>query len=67
MHPAMLNGMKMFFGFSHQGLYRCGPTSVAAVKEGELSYPFDARFVFAEVMNTTLLYTTIFTSDIIKF
>ncbi|XP_016396142.1 coagulation factor XIII A chain-like [Sinocyclocheilus rhinocerous] len=31
------------------GLYRCGPTSVNAIKEGELSYPFDAKFVFAEV------------------
>ncbi|XP_056593618.1 coagulation factor XIII A chain-like [Triplophysa dalaica] len=37
------------------GLYRCGPTSVAAVKEGELSYPFDARFVFAE-LNSDVIY-----------
>ncbi|KAA0704901.1 Coagulation factor XIII A chain [Triplophysa tibetana] len=37
------------------GLYRCGPTSVSAVKEGELSYPFDARFVFAE-LNSDVIY-----------
>ncbi|XP_039546433.1 coagulation factor XIII A chain-like [Pimephales promelas] len=37
------------------GLYRCGPTSVNAVKEGELSYPFDARFVFAE-LNSDVIY-----------
>ncbi|XP_067233801.1 coagulation factor XIII A chain [Chanodichthys erythropterus] len=37
------------------GLYRCGPTSVSAVKEGELSYPFDAKFVFAE-LNSDVIY-----------
>uniref|UniRef100_A0A8C1ILH1 protein-glutamine gamma-glutamyltransferase n=1 Tax=Cyprinus carpio TaxID=7962 RepID=A0A8C1ILH1_CYPCA len=37
------------------GLYRCGPTSVNAIKEGELSYPFDAKFVFAEI-NSDLIY-----------
>ncbi|XP_026093431.1 coagulation factor XIII A chain-like [Carassius auratus] len=37
------------------GLYRCGPTSVNAIKEGELSYPFDARFVFAE-LNSDVVY-----------
>ncbi|XP_067291170.1 coagulation factor XIII A chain-like [Pseudorasbora parva] len=37
------------------GLYRCGPTSVHAVKEGELSYPFDAKFVFAE-LNSDVIY-----------
>ncbi|XP_034036031.1 coagulation factor XIII A chain-like [Thalassophryne amazonica] len=31
------------------GYYRCGPTSVAAIKEGLLYHPFDAGFVFAEV------------------
>uniref|UniRef100_A0A8C2F4B8 protein-glutamine gamma-glutamyltransferase n=1 Tax=Cyprinus carpio TaxID=7962 RepID=A0A8C2F4B8_CYPCA len=38
------------------GLYRCGPTSVIAIKEGELSYPFDARFVFAEVNSDVVYY-----------
>ncbi|XP_073686810.1 coagulation factor XIII A chain-like [Garra rufa] len=37
------------------GLYRCGPTSVSAVRDGELSYPFDARFVFAE-LNSDVIY-----------
>ncbi|XDV46822.1 hypothetical protein PO909_016654 [Leuciscus waleckii] len=37
------------------GLYRCGPTSVIAIKDGELSYPFDARFVFAE-LNSDVIY-----------
>ncbi|XP_073797469.1 coagulation factor XIII A chain [Danio rerio] len=37
------------------GLFRCGPTSVNAIKEGELSYPFDARFVFAE-LNSDVIY-----------
>ncbi|XP_016296093.1 coagulation factor XIII A chain-like [Sinocyclocheilus anshuiensis] len=37
------------------GLYRCGPTSVNAIKEGELSYPFDAKFVFAET-NSDVIY-----------
>uniref|UniRef100_A0A673LN04 Coagulation factor XIII A chain-like n=1 Tax=Sinocyclocheilus rhinocerous TaxID=307959 RepID=A0A673LN04_9TELE len=36
------------------GLYRCGPTSVNAIKEGELSYPFDAKFVFAEVKSMSM-------------
>lgn len=35
--------------FSLTGLYRCGPASVQAIKHGELCYPFDAGFVFAEV------------------
>ncbi|CAM4720529.1 unnamed protein product [Leuciscus chuanchicus] len=37
------------------GLSRCGPTSVSAIKEGELSYPFDARFVYSEV-NSDVIY-----------
>ncbi|KAJ8418724.1 hypothetical protein AAFF_G00002230 [Aldrovandia affinis] len=31
------------------GLYRCGPASVEAIKHGLICYPFDSRFVFAEV------------------
>uniref|UniRef100_A0A672S672 Coagulation factor XIII A chain-like n=1 Tax=Sinocyclocheilus grahami TaxID=75366 RepID=A0A672S672_SINGR len=38
------------------GLYRCGPTSVNAIRDGELSYPFDAKFVFAEVRNMSMLF-----------
>ncbi|KAM8945857.1 protein-glutamine gamma-glutamyltransferase E-like [Pelodytes ibericus] len=32
-----------------QGIYRCGPTSVIAVKEGDVSVGYDTPFVFAEV------------------
>lgn len=35
--------------FIHQGMYRCGPASVQAIKHGQMCYPFDAAFVFAEV------------------
>jgi transglutaminase 1 len=34
---------------SSDGLYRCGPTSVEAVKQGEVNKPFDGKFVYAEV------------------
>lgn len=30
-------------------VYRCGPTSVKAVKRGEVLKPYDAAFVYAEV------------------
>lgn len=30
-------------------LYRCGPTSVKAIKKGEVQKPYDSAFVFAEV------------------
>lgn len=32
-----------------QGVFRCGPTSVIAVKEGDLHVGYDTPFVFAEV------------------
>uniref|UniRef100_A0A3Q3FUP3 Coagulation factor XIII A chain-like n=1 Tax=Labrus bergylta TaxID=56723 RepID=A0A3Q3FUP3_9LABR len=31
------------------GFYRCGPSSVNAIKDGLLCHPFDCGFVFAEV------------------
>ncbi|XP_078360107.1 coagulation factor XIII A chain-like isoform X1 [Oculina patagonica] len=31
------------------GVFRCGPASVKAVKQGEVYLPFDTNFVFAEV------------------
>lgn len=40
----------------HQGMYRCGPASVQAIKHGQICFPFDAAFVFAEV---SLLYFTL--------
>nr|AAI24203.1 Zgc:152982 [Danio rerio] len=38
------------------GLYRCGPTSVRSIKEGDLSYSFDSRFVFAEVSSGVVFH-----------
>ncbi|KAG7525320.1 hypothetical protein JOB18_025564 [Solea senegalensis] len=38
------------------GYYRCGPASVAAIKDGEVSYPFDCGFVFAEVNSNVVCY-----------
>lgn len=32
-----------------QGSYRCGPTSVFAVRNGHVELKFDTPFVFAEV------------------
>lgn len=34
---------------SQTGTYCCGPVSVRAIKEGDLSTKYDAAFVFAEV------------------
>ncbi|EHB06389.1 Coagulation factor XIII A chain, partial [Heterocephalus glaber] len=39
------------------GMYRCGPASVQAVKHGHVCFQFDAPFVFAEV-NSDLIYIT---------
>ncbi|XP_077365588.1 coagulation factor XIII A chain-like [Festucalex cinctus] len=39
------------------GLYRCGPASVLAVKEGLVGYAYDAPFIFAEV-NSDVHYLT---------
>ncbi|KAL6490925.1 hypothetical protein MHYP_G00012700 [Metynnis hypsauchen] len=39
------------------GMYRCGPASVAAIKHGQVCYPFDAPFVFAEVNSDVLFYS----------
>ncbi|KAI2649459.1 Protein-glutamine gamma-glutamyltransferase K [Labeo rohita] len=38
-----------------QGSYRCGPTSVAAVRNGQVELKFDTPFVFAEV-NSDKIY-----------
>ncbi|XP_036453352.1 coagulation factor XIII A chain [Colossoma macropomum] len=38
------------------GMYRCGPASVAAIKHGQVCYPFDAPFVFAEVNSDVVFY-----------
>ncbi|XP_061525822.1 coagulation factor XIII A chain [Phycodurus eques] len=39
------------------GLYRCGPASVHAIKHGEICFPFDAAFVFAEVNSDMVFYS----------
>lgn len=39
------------------GMYRCGPASVQAVKHGQICYPFDAPFVFAEVNSDVVFYS----------
>ncbi|KAM9836730.1 coagulation factor XIII A chain [Aulostomus maculatus] len=39
------------------GMYRCGPASVQAIKHGEICYPFDAAFVFAEVNSDVVFYS----------
>uniref|UniRef100_H0V529 Coagulation factor XIII A chain n=1 Tax=Cavia porcellus TaxID=10141 RepID=H0V529_CAVPO len=39
------------------GMYRCGPASVQAVKHGHVCFQFDAPFVFAEV-NGDVIYIT---------
>ncbi|XP_055964472.1 coagulation factor XIII A chain [Sorex fumeus] len=40
------------------GMYRCGPASVQAIKHGHICFQFDAPFVFAEV-NSDLVYITV--------
>ncbi|XP_034561741.1 coagulation factor XIII A chain-like [Notolabrus celidotus] len=38
------------------GHYRCGPSSVAAIKDGLLCHPFDSGFVFAEVNSDVVFH-----------
>nr|XP_033818889.1 protein-glutamine gamma-glutamyltransferase 2 [Geotrypetes seraphini] len=38
-----------------EGVYCCGPAPVKAIKEGDLSVQYDARFIFAEV-NADVVY-----------
>ncbi|XP_046896125.1 coagulation factor XIII A chain-like [Hypomesus transpacificus] len=38
-------------------MYRCGPASVQAIKHGQICYPFDAPFVFAEVNSDVVFYS----------
>uniref|UniRef100_A0A665URP9 protein-glutamine gamma-glutamyltransferase n=1 Tax=Echeneis naucrates TaxID=173247 RepID=A0A665URP9_ECHNA len=39
------------------GMYRCGPASVQAIKHGQICYPFDAAFVFAEINSDVVFYS----------
>ncbi|KAJ8262588.1 hypothetical protein GJAV_G00168110 [Gymnothorax javanicus] len=45
------------------GLYRCGPASVQAIKHGHICYPFDAPFIFAEVNSDVIFYKRAKTGD----
>ncbi|XP_031439581.1 coagulation factor XIII A chain-like [Clupea harengus] len=40
------------------GQFRCGPTSVKAIKEGEVCLPFDGPFVYAEVNSNVVFHST---------
>lgn len=39
------------------GMYRCGPASVQAIKHGQICFPFDAPFVFAEINSDVVFYS----------
>ncbi|XP_029310415.1 coagulation factor XIII A chain isoform X1 [Cottoperca gobio] len=39
------------------GMYRCGPASVQAIKHGQICFPFDAAFVFAEVNSDVVFFS----------
>ncbi|KAG9276726.1 coagulation factor XIII A chain [Astyanax mexicanus] len=57
--PAVYSGWQVVDATPQEtsdGYYRCGPTPVKAIKEGELSYQFDASFVFAEVNSDVVFY-----------
>uniref|UniRef100_UPI00398F3796 coagulation factor XIII A chain-like isoform X2 n=1 Tax=Pristiophorus japonicus TaxID=55135 RepID=UPI00398F3796 len=38
-----------------EGMYRCGPASVNAIKHGQVFFPYDAPFIYAEV-NSDIIY-----------
>ncbi|XP_072929126.1 coagulation factor XIII A chain-like [Hemitrygon akajei] len=40
-----------------EGMYRCGPASVKAIKQGKVFLPFDGPFIYAEV-NSDVIYWT---------
>lgn len=39
------------------GMFRCGPASVQAIKHGQICFPFDAPFVFAEINSDVVFYS----------
>ncbi|XP_041840903.1 coagulation factor XIII A chain isoform X2 [Melanotaenia boesemani] len=39
------------------GMFRCGPASVKAIKHGQICFQFDAPFVFAEVNSDVVFYS----------
>ncbi|XP_069507355.1 protein-glutamine gamma-glutamyltransferase 6-like isoform X2 [Ambystoma mexicanum] len=48
-----------------EGLYRCGPASVHAVKEGDVALNYDGLFVFAEVNADRVTYIC-YDDDVMK-
>ncbi|XP_029005272.1 coagulation factor XIII A chain-like [Betta splendens] len=59
--PAGLEGWQVVDATPQEtsgGFFRCGPASVAAIKEGLLCHPFDLKFCFAEV-NSVVVSSTI--------
>lgn len=40
-------------------MFRCGPASVVAVKNGEIQKPYDGTFLFAEVNADKVIYQII--------
>lgn len=38
------------------GIYRCGPASLQAIREGNVHYNYDTKFVFAEVNAETVFW-----------
>ncbi|XP_078055428.1 coagulation factor XIII A chain-like [Mustelus asterias] len=38
-----------------EGMFRCGPASVNAIKHGQVCFPYDAPFIYAEV-NSDVVY-----------
>ncbi|XP_071774120.1 coagulation factor XIII A chain [Centroberyx gerrardi] len=58
--PAGLGGWQVVDATPQEtsdGMYRCGPASVQAIKHGQICFPFDAAFVFAEVNSDVVFYS----------
>ena len=53
----------LFFFFNYQalklfsGVFTCGPASVKAIRQGELFYGYDTKFMFAEVHGDRVHWT----------
>uniref|UniRef100_A0A3Q1FDE3 protein-glutamine gamma-glutamyltransferase n=1 Tax=Acanthochromis polyacanthus TaxID=80966 RepID=A0A3Q1FDE3_9TELE len=57
--PAGYGGWQIVDGTPQEtsdGHFRCGPASVAAIKEGNICLPFDCGFVFAEVNSDVVFH-----------
>jgi len=57
--PAGMGGWQAVDGTPQEeskGVYRCGPASLQAIKEGNVHYNYDTKFVFAEVNADTVFW-----------